>query len=443
MNDDDILEVDGVYKLYARKQSRARARLRSTLVSAFMGRQPVIDELQPDEMWAVKNVSFSLKRGSALGIIGLNGSGKTTLLRMIAGQLLPDRGEIRVNGRSASVIALSAGLQKQLSGRKNIYLRSAMLGRSKEETEAVVNEIIEFTELGEAIDAPVATYSSGMTVRLAFAVTVFVDPDLLVVDETLSVGDFKFKQKCLEQVRKLRERTSFILVSHSMGDIMRFCDEVILLRKGEVIYKGDPQTAIELYTERESQNEPYAKAGKRVDASALLTVAMGQYIHNETAIRDVVHEWVGSNGEPASECAHGDTLTLRVSFDITHTPRKLIIGIPVWNEEGQFITGFSTELTGIEGYVARQGRQTLELRAPSIPFNAGKCYGVIAITDGPETLYRQPLPVLQITDQLPYSWGSVTLPHQWSVVQDAEDNASLSEDATEEPLNLNSVGASR
>lgn len=424
MSDETILEVENVSKLYARTQARARARLRSTLATAFFGGTPNIDRLRPDEIWAAKDISFSVERGRALGIIGLNGSGKTTLLRMIAGQLLPDRGEIRVNGRSASVIQLTAGLQKQLSGRKNIFLRSAMLGRPHEETEAVIDKIIEFTELGDAIDAPVATYSSGMTVRLAFAVTIFVDPDLLIVDETLSVGDFKFKQKCLEKVRELRERTSFLLVSHSMGDIMRFCDEAILLKKGEIAYKGDPQMAIELYLEK---TPSAGGAGKQVSSKAdtgLLMLAMGKYIHNKSTISGVTAEWLDEAGGPTCAFSQGKAMKLRVSFGIAHSPRKLIIGVPFWTESGQFLTGFSSELTGIEGYEPGQGPVSLELTVPSIPFNSGRYFSVISVTDGPEIIYRQPLPVIEIADHLPYSWGAVTLSHQWAVSRYTEELAS-------------------
>lgn len=431
MSSDRILEVEGVSKLYARTQKQARARLRSTLGSAFLGREPKTGALLPGEIWAVNDVSFSVDRGRALGIIGLNGSGKTTLLRMIAGQLLPDRGEIRLYGRSASVIALQAGMQKQLSGRKNIFLRSAMLGRSKEETKAVIDRIIDFTELGEAIDAPIATYSSGMTVRLAFAITIFTDPDLLIVDETLSVGDFKFRQKCLEKVRELRERTSFVLVSHSMNDIMRFCDEAILLRKGEVAFQGEPEEAIDLYLEKSAKAR-----GRKNDeapvapASAAPAVAMGQFTHNKSAIANVSHHWIDEKGAPSVEFWQGEAMRLRVAFDLSHKPRKLIIGVPVWTDDGHFLTAFSTEFGALEGYEPHDGRHEFELQIANLPFMAGKYHAVVAITDGPEIVYRAPAAGLEISDALPYGWGSVKLDYRWRERAPAEENLALERPST-------------
>ena len=222
--DDTVLEARGVGKIYSRYQDATRDRVASVICQILFGIEPKsVGVPQGREFWALNNIDLELKRGQALGIIGLNGSGKTTLLRMLAGQIVPDEGIIRVRGRTASMIDLTAGLQVTASGRRNIYLRGAALGRSREEIEASVDEVIAFTELGEAIEAPVATYSSGMTMRLAFAIMTASAPDILFIDEVLAVGDFKFRQKCLARLRELRQSSAFVMVSHSMNDISRFC----------------------------------------------------------------------------------------------------------------------------------------------------------------------------------------------------------------------------
>ncbi len=195
---DTVLEVDHMSKLYSREQISTRQRLATTFTRALMGRpsRPP-KKLKCGEFWSLGDISFTLKRGEALGVIGLNGAGKTTLLRILAGQLLPDKGEIRILGDAVAMIDLTAGFQMSASGSRNIHLRGAMLGRSKEDIEAMYDEILDFAELGDAINAPVSTYSSGMLMRLAFSIMVMAKPDVLLIDEILSVGDFAFRQKCL------------------------------------------------------------------------------------------------------------------------------------------------------------------------------------------------------------------------------------------------------
>ncbi len=243
-----ILVADRVSKLYSRRIQSTRRRLGDLAARAFFGGSaPEIGALDAQEFWAVNDVSFNLKRGEALGVIGLNGSGKTTLLRMLAGQLLPDRGEITIHGTSAAMIDLQAGFQPAASGRENIYLRAAALGFSRTETSGRVDEIIAFSELANAIEAPMATYSAGMKMRLAFSVMAMAAPDVLFIDEVLAVGDFRFRQKCLAKIREMRSRSAFVFVSHSMNDIERFCDRAIVLHNGRLHFEGEPRQAIEIY----------------------------------------------------------------------------------------------------------------------------------------------------------------------------------------------------
>ena len=194
------------------------------------------DELRPEEFWAVNDVSFELRRGECLGLIGRNGAGKTTLLRMLNGLIKPDKGRIEMRGRVGALIALGAGFNPILTGRENIYVNAAVLGLSKKETDEKFDEIVEFAELDEFIDAPVQSYSSGMQVRLGFAVAaIMIQPDVLLLDEVLAVGDMGFKIKCLNSVRQIMTKTAVVFVSHSMQFVSQFCTRIVLMERGVLI----------------------------------------------------------------------------------------------------------------------------------------------------------------------------------------------------------------
>jgi ABC-2 type transport system ATP-binding protein/lipopolysaccharide transport system ATP-binding protein len=197
---------------------------------------------------AVRNVSFEVPPGQMLGIIGRNGSGKSTLLKVIAGVYRPTRGTVRVMGTLAPLIELGAGFHHELTGRENILLNGLLMGYSKAEMLARQDRIVEFADIGDFIDAPIKQYSSGMYMRLAFAVATEVDPQILLVDEILAVGDAGFQEKCFERIRKFRASGKTILfVTHSMTDIQEHCDRVLLLEHGSVVIDGRPEEAIAMY----------------------------------------------------------------------------------------------------------------------------------------------------------------------------------------------------
>lgn len=200
---------------------------------------------------AVKNVSFQIEEGKILGIIGKNGSGKSTILRAIAGIFSPDEGTIDLHGHSISLLSIGVGFQKELTGRENIKLSGMLLGFSEEQIAAKTDEIIEFAELGDFIDMPVKTYSSGMYSKLAFSITAILETDIMLVDEVLSVGDHKFKKKSYKRMKKLienKERT-VIIVSHNMDTLEELCDEVMWMHEGVVKMIGEPKEVLEKYKE--------------------------------------------------------------------------------------------------------------------------------------------------------------------------------------------------
>ncbi|RJG40882.1 ABC transporter ATP-binding protein [Mesorhizobium sp. DCY119] len=418
MGNETVLEVEKVSKIYARSRTVTRRRLGKTLSKVLFGRSYDASSasLQSGEFHAVKDVTFSLRRGEALGIIGLNGSGKTTLLRMLAGQILPDSGQIMIAGRTASMIDLTAGFQPAASGRENIFLRGAALGRSRAQMKAVFDEIVEFSELGDAIEAPVATYSSGMTMRLAFSIVSASSQDLLFIDEVLAVGDFRFRQKCLARIRALRDDSAFVMVSHNMTDIMRFCDRTIVLSKGNVVFEGISAEAVEFFeSEIEQKTESVTERS--------LARVVGQFFENNDIISDVVSFWSDANGNQISSIKQGGELYFNASFKCSVKAKNLIIGIPVWSQDGIYITGFSTE-RGLGGIKTDElGRAAIRLHVPNLVFNAGSYHSNFVIVDGSEFLWRKPNDVLTVTvGSTPY-WGMVTLPATWSnvVVQPKSD----------------------
>jgi ABC-type polysaccharide/polyol phosphate transport system ATPase subunit len=418
---DSIVEVNGLGKVQARRPAVTRKRFAGDFTRALLNLKSLAtDKLRPGEFWSLKDVNFSLKRGEALGVIGLNGAGKTTLLRILAGQILPDAGEVYMQGSIVSMIDLTAGFQMSASGRRNIFLRGAMLGRTPEEMQATFDQIVDFAELGDAIDAPVSTYSSGMQMRLAFSIMISVCPDILLIDEILAVGDFQFRQKCLAHIRSMRENSAFVFVSHSMGTITDFCDKVIVLNKGEVVFQGDPKEAVEIY---ESLKFPESGTPEVKKANILKP-----QFFNENAIEEVEHFWCDVDGNPITKIMAGEDLYFKASFRVKHKPRNFFMGVPLWTEEGVYVTGFSTQLQDDSFDITPGSKNDFILRIPSLVLNPGFYIGNLSISDGPEILYRQELSALEVLQHKTRFWGAVTLPHRWELVAGADSGSYSSSD---------------
>lgn len=221
----------------------------------LIGKANKSDILRTGEFWAVDNVSFELHGGESLGIMGVNGCGKTTLLRMLNGVYTPDVGRIEIRGRVGALIAAGAGFAPMLSGRENIYVNGALLGLSTKEMNALMDEIIAFSELGDFIDLPVKNYSSGMYVRLGFAIAALSKPDVLLMDEVLAVGDLNFQKKCYDYILQLKQQgTAIILVSHSPGAIWSVCDRGLFMHKGQLVVDGPVENVIKAYEDQNSRN---------------------------------------------------------------------------------------------------------------------------------------------------------------------------------------------
>lgn len=245
---DVLLSVSHVSKRFCRDLKRSLFYGMAEIAKELVGAQRGEVTLRKGEFWALKDVSLELRRGEALGLVGSNGAGKTTLLRVISGLIKPDCGEVIVNGRLAPLIALGAGFNPVLTGRENLQVNMSILGLSRKEIEDRFDDVVDFAEIGDAIDAPVQSYSSGMAARLGFASAIHTEPDILLVDEVLSVGDLRFRAKCQQRIQKLRDRgTATILVSHNALQLLSVCDRAAFLRKGQKLADGEASSVVSQY----------------------------------------------------------------------------------------------------------------------------------------------------------------------------------------------------
>lgn len=272
-SNENAIEIHGISKCFQVYENPA-LRLKQFIfpkVDRMMGKK---SRKYHDDFWALKDVSFVLPKGQTFGIVGRNGSGKSTLLQIIAGTLNPTAGHVNVQGRVAALLELGAGFNSDFSGRENVYLNASLLGLTKEETDQKLDGILSFADIGHFIDSPVRSYSSGMLVRLAFAVQAQIDPEILIVDEALAVGDAKFQAKCFARLKKLKENgTSILFVSHATEQIVTHCDSALLLDKGIVKIQGKPKVVVNhyldiLFGKKDIKNNEREKAEQQIKVAS-------------------------------------------------------------------------------------------------------------------------------------------------------------------------------
>jgi len=245
---DVVVNVEKVSKKFCKNLRRSMYYGATDVIRSMIGIGTKTNVLRADEFWAADDVSFELKRGKSLGIIGVNGSGKSTLLRLLNGIYQPDKGRIKIQGRVGALISLGAGFHPLMTGRENIFLNASILGMRKDEIKRRFDEIVDFAEIGDFLDAPVKTYSSGMYVRLGFAIAIHAEPDILLVDEVLAVGDANFQKKCFERILDIiKNGTAVIFVSHSMTTVERLCTECILMKHGKQVFWGNTRECVQRY----------------------------------------------------------------------------------------------------------------------------------------------------------------------------------------------------
>jgi len=285
---------------------------------------------------ALQDISFSVKRGEAVAVLGENGAGKSTLLKLITGIAIPDAGNIAVSGRVTGLLELGTGFDGTLSGRQNIRINASLIGMDASEIDAKEESIIAFAELGSFIDAPVRTYSSGMVMRLGFAIAIHADPVCFVVDEALSVGDARFQQKCIKRIREFRAAGgSILLVSHDLNSIKLICDRAILLNKGRIVCEAAPEIAIQTYYQ--------LIAG--LDDSSRHAADGGNYGKKQVRISSV--ELLDEHGNGVQQFTSGSRALLRIGLD-SDVPYHPSIGFLIRDRFGQDIFGTNTVLLGLD-----------------------------------------------------------------------------------------------
>jgi len=377
----ELTNVTKVYRKYARRKQFA------TLKSALL-KGSLIQDLQPDETFpALQGVSFGVPAGRTFAVIGRNGSGKSTALKLVAGITKPTTGTVKVNGRISALIELGAGFHPEISGRENVFINGIMLGLSKRDIARRFDEIVEFAELQDFIDAPVKTYSSGMYMRLGFAVAIHVDPDVLLVDEVLAVGDASFTHKCLDKFGEFKRRgKTILLVTHSLDLVERFCDEALWLDGGRVRGSGDPRRVVGAYltdvgkaeerelaraeerdVERRANADGANGAGAEPDAgdTAVAPPAAddmtrqdeGRWGSREIEITGVTLK--DAQGEPSHIFQSGERMTIHLGVRAHEPASDFVFGIGIYSAEGINCYGTNTH---IEDYASQEIRGEGEVR---------------------------------------------------------------------------------
>jgi lipopolysaccharide transport system ATP-binding protein len=313
------------------------------------------------EFWALRDVSFSIQPGEIVGIIGKNGAGKSTLLKILSRITEPTSGEIKLRGRVGSLLEVGTGFHPELSGRDNIFLNGAILGMKRSEIAAKFDEIVEFSEVGKFIDTPVKRYSSGMYVRLAFAIAAHLEPEILIVDEVLAVGDAQFQRKCIGRMREISQEhgRTVLFVSHSMDTIVRLCNRAILLEKGGVAMRGTPNEVVPMYYK---DTDVVLSPGVSLD--------LRPRIHNGAGpcrFTEVKYELLGSSGEnhPYPDCR------IRFSVTIDSTETTTLGGLALYLETETELKVLNFDLQRHQTRInVASGRNTFTVETPPIPINA-------------------------------------------------------------------------
>jgi len=345
------LQIKGVSKQY-RTYARPGDRLKESLTRGRLRRHK--------EFWALNDVSFELNKGDIVGIIGSNGCGKSTLLQIIAGTLEPTHGEVWHEGRIAALLELGAGFDPEFTGVENVYMNASLLGFSRKQTDALFSHIERFAEIGDFLYQPVKTYSSGMYVRLAFAIAASVEPDILIIDEALAVGDAVFQHRCLRRIKELHERgTTVLFVSHDVAAIRALCSRAILMSQGRIISDGVPADVLNRYQEIVMERERAYEA----DSGSVSVAAEVQtfeplsfsYRHGNHQAEIVVAELADATSRRAEIVETGSPLTMRIAVRFNSNIQEPVIGFLIRNRHGISTYGTNTYEQKLEFGQVRRG----------------------------------------------------------------------------------------
>lgn len=400
---DTLITVEGVSKKFCKNLKRSLIYGALDIGSELLGRERS-PELRKDEFWAVQDVSFEVKRGECLGLIGHNGAGKSTLLKMLNGLIAPDRGRITMKGRIGALIELGTGFNPILTGRENVYNNGAVLGFSRQEIDRKFDAILDFADIGEFIDTPVQNYSSGMKVRLGFAVAAQMEPDVLIIDEVLAVGDISFVLKCFKRMDYLLQHTAIILVSHSMPQVSRMCTSLIHMQKGCILYQGD------------NVSEGITHYYKGLDKP------QGTVVFNEDIM--IMESIKLLSGAKSSEqegellIQHGDPLTVEITLQIKQPIEQPGIYVAFFNNEQRNVCEILNFKDSIQSQTFTPGTYTFKAHFPRIEFAHGFYAVTLGVSHGAEgkkknLQFRIQNAIYFMVQSKSHGWAALQLEPKW------------------------------
>jgi ABC-type polysaccharide/polyol phosphate transport system ATPase subunit len=414
------IQFENVSKRY---RLGSRSSLRETLYSLPSRLLQRTGVTQDDSrcLWALKDVSFEVQQGEVLGIIGPNGAGKTTTLKLLSRVTVPTRGRTTVQGRTSALIELGAGFHPDLTGRENIYLNGAILGLKRKEIDARFDGIVDFAELERFIDTPVKRYSSGMYARLGFSVAAFTDPDVLLVDEVLSVGDILFQQKCLKKIDEFKSQSkTIVFVSHNMGSIQRICSRVIWLDGGKIQADGNPGEVVSRYFKHQLSNR--RTASQLAEGEVPIRYGTG-----DAEIQDV--RILNRDGRAGEAFEVGEDVCIHIDYQAHRRIAPVNFRIVVTNDEGLKLGGVDFFTEDYAGLGSLQGSGTVQCTLQSMSLRSGAYFLIVVIEEGGIALDRQgmvgPFVVKEDRYRKPDRYGFIKLRATWSVCSSPSIDNSL------------------
>ncbi len=393
------LKFDQVSKRYRIRQESGGEAAGHPVVRKLRALRP-----RTSDFWAVRDVSFEVERGEALGIIGHNGAGKSTVLKLLSSITAPSSGEITINGRLSALIEVGSGFHPELTGRENVYLNGSILGMGRREISAKMESIIEFAGISQFADTPVKRFSSGMYVRLGFSIAAHLDPDILLLDEVLAVGDATFQAKCLQRIGELkREGTTIVFISHDLGAVERLCDRVLLMKGGQLAASGSARQVIDTYQSAAELSGGF-KASHAPDGS------------HAAEIRALTFH--GADGQPRPAFKTGEPLLARVEFESRAVVADAVFDIIFYAPDGATHCELTTQAGG-ERLSLKPGRGLVEFFCPELGLLPGIYYTDVAVKErgGVEAIHVQSQSTTLRVDIGKVVRGNFYLPHQWCLRQ--------------------------
>ncbi len=379
MNVIEVKNVKKIYSLYENKNDRFK--------EAFS----ISGKKYHKDFYALNDVSFNIEKGECVGIIGLNGSGKSTLLKILSGVLTQTDGDIRITGTVSALLELGAGFNPEYTGLENIYLNAMIMGLSKNQTKEKLQDILDFADIGDFINQPVKLYSSGMFVRLAFAISINIEPDILIVDEALSVGDVFFQQKCYKKIKELAGKSTVLIVSHDLNAMTKFCERIIVMNKGILEFDGEPNEAITNYFRikqgriQENTVLSLTKNDKEINFADYKIPNENQYSGNMDVIIEKYFYTV--NNEPFTEsCKKYDDIDIAIVVKSNKLIENLIVGYQVRDKYGNEVFGQTSLTSQVEQFELQKGKNIISFKITWPEIREGDYFITLGIGNGLEVL---------------------------------------------------------